>query len=295
MSVWLDSDHDRMEIKHITIHEILHAVTGVYHAPSPLSMMFKGGALRLDRLTDFDLGQFELHAHPLVQPGMTMDEVEAHIVFSDELLDPPSGDRVLDGLDLAELAFASLAEAGSASFNVQGGWRPSGCDRFSGTLSIGDLSEGDARLIHFDGNSGSAFMMGHAGKLLGWRYWRERGGEWVSTTRSAFWDATPWRSGFTNPAGMLVSVIRYADAADITVTEDGAGSLRLDVTLDNALVLPLNWAQGATIEVSVTLDAETYEMSGYSMDWRFHGASECNQFDVTATRGEYGVDVPDPR
>ncbi len=292
LSVWLDSDHDRMEIKHVTIHEILHAVTGVRHAPSPLSMMSKGGALRLERLTDFDLGQFELHAHPLVQPGMTMNQVEAHIVFSDELLDPPSSDRELDGLDLAELAFASLAEAGSASFIVQGGWRPTGCRRFSGSLSVGDLSSGNVRLLHYDGNEWN-FLLAYDGTA--WRYWRERGGEWVSTTRSAFWDATPWRIGFSDPTDMLVSVLRYAVAADIAVTEAGAGSLRLDVTLDNALVLPLNWAQGATIEVSVTLDAETYEMSGYSMDWRFHGASECNQFDVTATRGEYGVDVPDPR
>ena len=292
LSVWLDADYDRMEIKHITIHEILHAVTGVYHAPSPLSMMHRSGALRLDRLTDFDLGQFELHAHPLVQPGMTMNQVEAHIIFSDELLDPPSSDRELDGLDLAELAFASLVEAGSASFNVQGGWRPSGCRRFSGTLSIGDLSSGNARLLHYDGNEGN-FLLAYDGTA--WRYWRGQGSARAPTTRNALSDATPWRAGFSDPTDMLVSVLRYADAADIAVTEAGAGSLRLDVTLDNAPVLPLNWAQGATIEVSVRLDTETYEMSGYSMDWRFRSASECNQFDVTATRGEYGVDVPDPR
>ncbi len=291
LSVWLDADDDRREIKHVTIHEILHAVTGVHHAPSPLSMMHKGGALRLDWLTDFDLGQFELHAHPLVQPGMTMDEVETLIVFSDELLDPPE-ETEPNGLDLAARAYSALIDAGSASFNVQGGWRPSGCDGFSGSLSVGDLSEGDASLLHYDGNRGS-FLLAHDGTA--WRYWRGQGSAWTPTTSDAFWDATPWRRGFSDPTYMLVSVLRYADAADITVTEAGAGSLRLHVTLDNALVLPLDWAQGAKIQVSVTLDAETYEMSGYSMDWRFHGASECNRFDVTATMGEYGVDIPDPR
>ncbi len=291
ISVWLDEEDDRTEIKHITLHELLHALTYARHAPSPLSKMQAPNELRIDRLTNFDLGLFELHAHPLVQPGMTMDEIEALIVFVDELPDPPE-ETEPDGLDLAELAFASLAEAGGARFNVQGGWGPSGCRGFSGTLSVGDLSSGNARLLHYDGNEGN-FLIAYDGTE--WRRWREQGSEWVTTTRSAVDDATPWRNGFTDPTDMLVSVLRYADAADIAVTEDGAGSQWLHVTLDNAKALPLSWAQGATIEVSVTLDAETYEMSGYSMDWRFDSASECNQFNVTATSGEYGVDIPDPR
>ena len=296
INVWLvrgdhNADQLRAEIKHVTIHELLHALVMMKHRADPFSMMYPGGSFRLARLSDSDEALLRLYAHPLVRDGMTMPEVRQLIVFADELLDPP-GEAELDGYDIAERASAKLIEAGSARFHIEGGWGPRNCPRFSGSYSIGDLSTGSARLLHIiDEQQRGNFVVAHDGA---WRYWRERRGEWVSTTSDAFFDATPIRSGFTNPFSMLISVLRYADD-DISVMQAGPGSLQLEVTLDNARALPLPWASDVTIDVSITLDAETYEISGYAMDWRFTTSSGCDRYDVTATGGEYGADIPDPR
>ena len=107
MVVWLDPDDARSEIKHVTIHEALHALAAIHHRPSPLSVMSVNSALRLPALSDLDESLLHLHGHPLVRPGMTMPEVKRLIVFADELPDPPPTAEE-DGLQLAKRAYAAL-------------------------------------------------------------------------------------------------------------------------------------------------------------------------------------------
>ncbi len=297
LSVWLSDDSDWYEVKHTTIHEVLHALTGVHHSPNILSMAHTGSSFHLDRLSSFDLPLFALHAHPLVGPDMTMDEVRNLIVFANELLDPPA-EATLDGLSLVERAYAALIDAGSARYSVAGGWGPSrGCSNstFSGTMSIGDMGTGYPRLYHFEAGADN-FLVGYASST-GWRYWLERRGAWIPTTSSNFHDDTAWRSGATNPVDTLISMLRYADPSSIRVTQSSQRKAMLVATLHNHRTLPLSWASGATIDVTITLDAETYAITGYSMDWQFHGVASgsCSTYEVTATQGVYGVDVPDPR
>ena len=81
----------RAEIKHVTIHELLHALVMMKHRADLFSVMYPGGSFRLARLSDSDEALLRLYAHPLVRHGMTMPEVRQLIVFADELLDPPGG------------------------------------------------------------------------------------------------------------------------------------------------------------------------------------------------------------
>ena len=296
LSVWLDPDDDRREIKHITIHEILHAVTGVHHSPSPLSKVCAGCALSLDRFSSHDDGIYAIQGHPLVKPGMTMEEVGELIVFSDELLDPPA-EAALEDLAFAEDAYVALIEAESASFRVQGNWGSShGCNRnrYNGRLSVGDMSRGFAGLRHFEGAQ-AVFASAYV-EDEGWSLQRWQSNRWVETMWNDLDNATHVRIGFTEPLDMLISVLRYADPDGISVTSDGT-SIRLTTELENARALPISWASGATINVEMTLNAETMLLTDYSMGWWFatKSGSSCTTYSVTASDAEYGGEIPDPR
>ena len=273
MSVWLDTDQrdpDRLraEIEHVTLHEALHALAAIQHRPSPLSVMSVNSALRLPELSDRDAALLRIHADPLVRPGMTMSDVEQLIVFADETLDPPPPDAEESGAQLAGRAYAALLSAGSARFRVEGGWGgSSGCNdnTFAGSLGIGEFSNGHPDLVVFrqqlPGASSSLF--------------RERGLALLAQTLrrvaeigSVSSDVTDWRKGFTDPVVMLVSVITYADPDAIQVEQSSSTKAELSVTLDDA-DLDLSWARGLTLDVSVTLDTQTYEISQYEMRWQF--------------------------
>ena len=296
LSVWLNDEHDNAEIKFVALHEILHAVTGVHHALSPLSVMFHGGGLRLNRLGSEDSAIYRLQGHTLVEPGMTMAEVEERIVFADELLDPPA-EAELDGIAIAERAYAALIEAGSARFRIEGGYRDANCTslNFAGRLNVGDLAKGSARLLNFD--RGYDQLVAAYSPDTGWRYWQERSGAWTLTARNIFWDETNWSASFTDPVDMLISVLRYADTEAVSVGTGASGTLELSLMLANHRSLPVSWARGAVIDIGVTLDAETYAMTGYRMEWGFDviSSSSCSLYQVTATEGQFGVDIPDPR
>ena len=298
MSVWLntderDPDRLRAEIEHVTLHEALHALTVIDHRPSPLSVMSVNSALRLPELSDTDAALLRIHADPLVTPGMTMSDVEQLIVFADDLLDPPPPNAEETGAQLAGHAYAALLNAGSARFRVQGGWGgSSGCNdnSFAGSLEVGEFTNGGPDVLHFDSNAGSVFI--RYSESRGWRYWLWSLREWRETSNSAVYNVVNWRDGLTDPVDMLVSVITYADADAIEVTRPSSTKTELNVTLDEASLVA-DWARGLTLNVSVTLDTWTYEISEYEMRWQFDVGSRnvCSAYEVVATDGEYGVEI----
>ena len=124
----------------------------------------------------------------------------------------------------------------------------------------------------------------------GWRYWLLSLREWQEIGSVAS-DVTDWRKGFTDPVVMLVSVITYADPGAIQVEQSSFTKAELSVTLDDA-DLDLSWARSLTLDVSVTLDTQTYEISQYEMRWQFDvGGRSCSAYEVAATDGEYGVEI----
>ena len=302
MSVWLDtrtrgSDELRAEVEHVTLHEALHALTAIHHRPSPISVMSVHSALRLRDMTDSDEALLRLHAHPLVRPGMTMKEVEELIVFANDLRDPPTAVAEENSVRLAERAYAALLEADSARFRVRGGWgEQSGCRdaTFNGRYAIGDLGYGFPAVVRLDSNS-RGFIFRYS-ESVGWRYWRQRASEWRGTSISAISDVTNWRNGFTDPADMLINVIIYADPGSVEITQPSPGEATLKVTLTDVKSLQPSWASSVTLRIAITLNTRTYEVSQYEMRWQFDVGNRdaCSSYDVRATEGEYGIEIPIP-
>ena len=302
ISVWLDtrtggSDELRAEVRHVTLHEALHALAAVHHRPAPISVMSIHSALRLPEMSELDEALFRLHAHPLVRPGMTMEEVEELIVFADDLRGSSPTVAEENGVRLAERAYAALLEADSARFRVRGGWGgKSGCRdaTFNGRYAFEEFGYGFPAVVRFDSNS-RGFIFRYS-ESVGWRYWRQSASEWRGTSISAISDVTNWRNGFTDPTDMLINVISYADPGAIEVTRPSPGEAMLKVTLTGVEALQPSWARSVTLRISITLSTRTYEVSQYEMRWQFDVGNRdaCSSYDVRATESEYGIEIPIP-
>ena len=74
-SAWYKPDADDDEIKHVAIHEALHALTGVDHSTDFSSIMSENSALRLPYLLLWEEEMYRLYSDPRVSSGMSVDEV----------------------------------------------------------------------------------------------------------------------------------------------------------------------------------------------------------------------------
>ena len=167
-SWWTDVGLLDTLIKHVTVHEALHALVPMAHRIDPASIMNTHNTLSLPTLSRMDEDLIRLHQHRLVKPGMTMSEIEPLIVFREDLLDSPPP-RELDGYELARSAFGRLQEADSARFRISGGWKSPRCNHLFGwaNYEIGDFGSSVARLVHFEDGRKSHFII--VPKSGGWR------------------------------------------------------------------------------------------------------------------------------
>ena len=176
---WEASDRDR--VKHTTIHEVLHAMGPIGHSTRIGSVMSYSSYLK--KLSPMDVSLIRLNSHRLVQPGMTMAEVEALIIFREDLLDTPPP-PVPDSHEMVWRATIALWEAGSARFKIRGGWPERRCGQTFGVrrglavLEVGDFGviplQG-AALGRFDDHVNTFWIhLSRADRR--WRYWREEAG-----------------------------------------------------------------------------------------------------------------------
>ena len=288
--------------RHTTIHEVLHAMVPVHHRTDPTSVMNVTNALSLPRLSSMDEALIRLHSHPLVEPGMAVDKIEALIVFEDELLEAPPPVEP-DGYELAWRAFATLQNTNSASFEVSGAWYGRGCDDDFGTAElahyqIADFGTTRHHLVHFRDGSGQHYRIGSMDPDAEVEYWKEfvrdGVGTWRKVDTDEFFEDTAWRPGFISPHIMLASVLHFGVAEDIEVSAERSGLITLRVSLDKPFVT-LPWTNREELEVAIALHEETYEVVEYSMDWKFHvKGGFCPGYKIEATSGIYGIEIQIP-
>ena len=125
IAIWsYDSDNEAYRVNGIratTLHELLHSLTGVKHRHHDRTSVMSYESLNYTTIDGIDLGLYELLANPLVQPGMTFDEVATLIVFADQLNDPPQPEE-LTARQILRRAHAAWMDAGTVSYEVRGGW-----------------------------------------------------------------------------------------------------------------------------------------------------------------------------
>ena len=281
-------------IRSTTLHELLHAFTNMQHRHHDRSSIMSYEALNYTTIDGMDRGLFALHAHPLVEPGMSFDEIRDLIVFADELNDPPEPVE-LSAPSLLRRTHAALMDAESFSFEVRGGWP--GCqgnhDFGWAQLEAANLLPYAALWRHFhDGNDRYYYV----GNLHDWgesEWWLRRGRNWNDVNVQRVTDATTFRGGFSSLLQTLADINVYANASDYTAVSRYADRIEIVVNIDEPNPL---WSRGLNLEISIAMHPENYQILKYEMTWNFNPRDRrsCDTYTIEARSPQYGIDFMFP-
>ena len=297
------------EIRGIIIHEALHALGPIAHrlplghSSRPLSVMefAKPGAF-IPRERQL----LAINSHPLVRPGMSMDEVRELIVLTEELLDYPLTDSEAapaGPLDLILGAYVELERAGSASFRLRGGWTDRACNHTFGVrrgpieFSIGDfrLFGDNPALSYLDLRTGQFYII-YSRKDQEWTHWQlSPQGTWERIDHETIADASSWWVWNGKLHAAIRSVLMDGSPEDITVDETADGDLRIHVTL--SYVNMWDWDPGDTLDLTLVMGSETLAIEGYTWELRKDPAKNsgaCLTYKEVATDGRLGIEIEIP-
>ena len=290
---------DRNDVRHIIMHEVLHAMAPIGHSARIGSIMSYSSNIK--KLSPMDESLIRLNSHPLIWPGMTMAEVEDLLVLREDLLDVPPPPK-LDTHQMVWRATVALWEAGSARFKVRGGWPERRCGQTFGvrrglaTLDIGNfgwLPYYGASWARFSDNV-NAYWMNWSKDDGKWLYWREESDGLNAIASADMLDASAWWTSPSRLPRLLGSLLNDAEADDIKVVDAVDGTITLRVQLDESF--PTFWLDsGETADFALILDDETHEIEGYIFNWRRGLDTElCDAYEEVAEEVELGVPISVP-
>ena len=287
-------------IRSVTIHEALHALVPIGHSTRPVSIM---GGSSLNTWSPLDRQLIELNSHPLVRPGMSMEDVRRVLVLTGELLDYPQVESsgTPDSLDLVWRTYVALEEAGSANFRLSGGWVDRACNHTFGVrrgpieMSIGDFEVlgDDPALVHLDFGTSRFLIRYEDGEWLHW--WLSPGGDWEMVHRNAVETASSYWLWNGKLHRAIRSVLMDAVPESITVDETADGNLRIHVTLAHSYVNLWEWDPiSKSLDLTLVVDPKTFSLVGYT--WELHRdpdmhSGSCLTYKEVATDGRLGVDM----
>ena len=278
-------------IEHVTLHELIHALTPVDHRDDPLSVVNIINAPDWIELDPLEEELIRLHRNRLIRPGMTMEQIREVIVLEEEVLDGTnSSEDPFTPKGMLREAFRRLQNAGSATWRIEGGWRGARCEKSFGRAdyTIASFGKHFPKLIQFFGGSDKLFM-------LSGEDWSREAAEWLKDDPE-FWQRTNFRRGFSRIHMLLVSALYFGTVDDIRVSTVISGETSLRFLVDKVATYA-NWWRSVELRGRVILDTATLEIKGYEMDWLLNVTRSgiCDRYAVRATEGEYGTsfEVPD--
>ena len=284
----------------VFIHEALHGLAPTGHAERAgvaLSVMRSAGYL-----TYIDKAILSLNSHPLVDPGMTMADVERLIVFKDELLDSLSGEQ-LTSYGILERTLATLQRVDAVRMKVRGGWSGGRCDsRFGNrqwaTLEIAGFdAPDDPRLAHLqDGND--RFFIFYSDEAAaahgdGWQHWQADRSGWKLISREDLWDSTAWWVRNSKLHHTISELLWYYDEDDIEVVEQSNGRITLSAEYNPSETSPFG-LKDEQLTFTLVIDEESYEVERFEWIHRNNDSNYCHTYSEEGMDIEYGVKIDIP-
>ena len=283
----------------IFIHEALHALAPTGHAVSEkvvLSVMHSA-----NYLTYIDRAILGLNSHPLVEPGMTMAEIEPLIVFRNELLDNPREEP--DAYDMLEYALAALQRVDTARMEVRGGWTGGGCDdRFGepewAILEIGRFDYPDDPLLAHLKDGDDSFFIFYSDEAAatdgdGWQHWHKTGDSWKVVSREELWKSAAWWLQNSKLHHAIAELLWYYDSNDIQILDQSEGKITLSASY-NPTDLTDSGRKNETLSFILVIDEDTYEVGRYEWTHRSHSGDYCPTYSEEGRTIEYGVEIEIP-
>ncbi len=282
---------ERKLLRHVMIHEMVHALSTMSHRTEVLSIMNQE-AHDSARLNPMDEALLQLHSHELVKPRMQMEEIERLIVFEDQLLAPQSVHSQVEVWMLLSNAYTALRRATTAGFKVRSSL-PDCSEEFPWSdYQVGNLTRHSPYYGWSRIGNDEVQAYGLRAHFDESEYWRRMQTGWEQVDGDTFSNTVQgWRGDLSDPHYMLETILKYANWANIDVSHsaDGWATLRIGLELTGAA----NDPAGESVDVAIVIDMETYSISEYSMNWTLND-STCGTYLIEARDGRYGIDFAFP-
>ena len=231
-------------------------------------------------MNHMDEALVRLYSHPLVKPGMSMDQVRRLIIFRDELLDRP-GAAPLTAMEILKKAYQKLHVAGSARYTISWGQDSSFWPGMHWPdYEVANYQFERPRWTHVNDGSNHYYMINY------WDYetWSQVSGHWSQM------GPVPAHVTFhhsVSPHYVLLLILKDYDRVEVEVMGRSAGKLTFKAKFDEGLVPGGRFYTYSLAEVIVVLDEKSYEISEYS----FEGPGLGNFY---ARDGQYGIELEVP-
>ena len=283
-------EFDQLKLRQVMLHELVHALSWMQHRTETGSAMESGVSPRVG-LSPMDEALLRLQGHPLVEPGMTLPELENLIIFSDELIDDSVNIR-FDSWRMVKDTYDMLRAQGSAELAVTASSQ--GCaPQFGPALyQVGNITRrsGGYAWVRTSSRDGSLITMDRTTEPQ--EYWSEYLGVWRLISEQDHLEAAPgWRSDLADLHAILETAFYFGDwdSANIYPIGDGFVAVRLDI---NIVPAPGNRRVGGAL--TLVIDELTGDLSEYDMSWRLSN-DECDSYRVQATAVSFGrpFELPD--
>ena len=286
------------DIRYITNHELLHALIPVGHDNRPFSpaLVDKESYIRPD-----DIRIFRMIYSPLVEPGMTHDELEELIVFDEDTLDyvPNAPDEFTDTtvafIDLAQNQYSSnlwrnvektFRDADSISLELVG-IDVNGRARNPGpTLDVhyADFEGFRSRFVAFSSGSWSSIIFD-----VDKESWSSAGGRWTQSSEDGgrareYLEQVRLNHILADPLRLMEIGGRW----DVTSEVSPRGNDLALITFTR-LSDVIHWPR---IAIEVLVDTTTHKIQHYMIEWQFEEDSRYRyrvEAEVVAYDEEYEI------
>ena len=269
--------------RRIIAHELMHALIPQGHYP-----MAYHAVGEIQNLAAGDEAILRLHAHPLVQPGMTSEQMEQIIVFRDELLDA----SLTEVNTLVWRARETLFNEQTVSFDARGTClaEQNVCQSYA--LQEFDWTEYNIGELKLPGNHFQHISLQNGdleAYVAGKEFWTDSSNNWRRMDWLEFSATTQWRPNHTSLFTVLENILLLAHEGDVSVTEaDGQVVLKTHQGRELRLISNLR------MRVSLTLDRATFKVSDYTVTMCLPEQSAGCIFQLEARQGAYGVELTIP-
>ena len=287
-----DFDSTRQQqFRSAILHELIHALSRMQHRTEPLSIMNPEVHHRAE-LSPMDEQLLRLHSNPLIESGMTMDEIEALIVFNDELESPLPQDPAFTAWKILDQSRSLLRGAASADYSLRASSET--CEDGFGwaDYQIGNVSRNRQLSEWVRLTTGTDDLLAlHEGTAVG-EYWRMGADGWRRTSRAAVSYVLPgWNGGLSDPHKLLDYTFNYVDWDVVGIATGGQGEMLVTAELD--LSQATDTPGSDALWVQFAIDPDSSVLSGYRARWRDLDP-DCGDFVVEARSGQFGprFDIP---
>ena len=276
-------------IHSVVLHELLHVLTGMLHRHHDRTSVMSYDSLDYKTLSATDSALLRILTHPLVEPNMKFHEIRELVVFEDELVDPPI-DPEMSVRQVLRRTHAKLMDAGSARYEINGGWP--GCNlRFDkAAYEFGELRPRAPRWVHYADEKDDFYMIRSTSREVPLQFWVELIGRWRLVPGNIVQQGVSFRDSFSNPLGMLSSINIYASDDDLEVISQEDARMVLRVSMEGADVRA-GWSRKTLLDVEMEIDVEEFTIDRYTMMWTLDPEDEnvCKDYRIEAQLVDYGA------